>query len=349
MGDWESVGAENLVRHVYGTYYLRAKISGKVIRRSLGTKSLRTAKLKRDALLLDLRTRAGVVKSGPDLRLDGALAITRAYYAALPSYEVKPASMKYREQLLAVLKKSLPTRAVASWSAEDLQVWWSSDVVRAYSPQRRNNLLGTLRKLLELAIKGGARLDDPAADLKKVKVRKSAKRMPERADFVKILASIRAQKKRASLEAANFVEFMALSGTRHHEAKSVRWEDVGADWIVVSGGELGTKNLKTRRVPIIPPMRVLLERMRYEGAAGPLFLIGSPRYALKNACARLDLEHVTLHELRHLFATACVESGVDFRTLADWLGHQDGGRLAAETYSHLRASHASAMAAKVSF
>lgn len=349
MGDWESVSAENLVRHKYGVFYLRAKIAGKVIRKSLGTKSLRTAKLKRDALLLDLRTRAGVIRSGPDLNLAGAVAITRAYYAALPSYESKPASMKYRAQLLDLLLRTLPNRAVVTWSENDLRVWWASPVVVAYSAQRRNNLLGTLRKLLELAIDGGTRLDDPSRMLKKVRVPKSVRRMPERSDFKAIVASIRSQKKRASLEAANFVEFMAFSGVRHHEAKAVQWADISSEWVVITGGALGTKNMRERRVPIIGPMRELLERMRYDGAAGPVFAIGSPRYALKNACVRLGLAHMTLHELRHLFATACVEAGVDFRTLADWLGHQDGGRLAAETYSHLRAGHAAAMAAKVQF
>ena len=349
MGDWEKVKAENLVRHVSGGYYLRAKIAGKIIRRSLQTSSLKIAKLKRDPLLLKLRAEAGVGVCGPDLRLEGALAMTRAYYAAIPSYSFKPASMHYRDQLLGVLKKSLPNRAVVSWSVEDMRAWWASPVICAYSATRRNNTLGTLRKLLELAIAGGCRVDDPTAGLKKVQVRKSQKSLPARADFAAIVASIRAQGKAASAEAANFVEFMALSGARLNEARMVQWADIAADWIVITGGELGTKNLRVRRVPIIPPMRVLLKRMRYVGAAGPLFRLDSPRFALTNACVRLGLEHLTLHELRHLFATACVESGVDFRTLADWLGHQDGGTLAATTYSHLRADHASAMAQKVTF
>lgn len=349
MGDWEKVSAENLVRHKSGGYYLRAKISGKIIRRSLQTTSLKIAKLKRDALIIELRTAAGLVKGGEDLALVGAVALTRAYYAALPSYETKPASMAYREQLLSLLERTLPNRVVASWTAEEIRTWWSSPVIRAYSAQRRNNTLGTLRKLFEMAIACGSRVNDPSVGLTKVKVRRVSKTLPVKEDFAAILVTIRSQNKRYSLEAANFVEFMALSGARHHEAKMVSWADVSADWIVIHGGELGTKNLIERRVPIIPPMRVLLDKMRYDGATGPLFDMGSPRYALKNACVRLGLEHMKLHELRHLFATACVESGVDYRTLADWLGHKDGGTLAATTYSHLRSDHASKMAAKVTF
>lgn len=36
-GVWQTIAAENLVRHVSGTYYLSAKVGGKKIRRSLGT------------------------------------------------------------------------------------------------------------------------------------------------------------------------------------------------------------------------------------------------------------------------------------------------------------------------
>jgi hypothetical protein len=37
MGEWTQV-AENIVRHANGTYYLRAKVHGKVIRESLKVK-----------------------------------------------------------------------------------------------------------------------------------------------------------------------------------------------------------------------------------------------------------------------------------------------------------------------
>ena len=50
------------------------------------------------------------------------------------------------------------------------------------------------------------------------------------------------------------------------------------------------------------------------------------------------------HDLRHLFATICIESGVDIPTVSRWLGHQDGGALAMKTYGHLRDEHSIAQA-----
>jgi integrase len=51
--------------------------------------------------------------------------------------------------------------------------------------------------------------------------------------------------------------------------------------------------------------------------------------------------------MRHLFATSCIESGVDIPTVSRWLGHSDGGNLAMKTYGHLRQEHSDAQAAKV--
>ncbi len=58
---------------------------------------------------------------------------------------------------------------------------------------------------------------------------------------------------------------------------------------------------------------------------------------------------MTHHDLRHLFATCCLESGVDPKTLAEWLGHADGGTLVLRTYGHVRPDHAFSAAAKVVF
>ena len=51
------------------------------------------------------------------------------------------------------------------------------------------------------------------------------------------------------------------------------------------------------------------------------------------------MAHVRVHDLRHLFATRCIEAGVDVPTVAKWLGHSDGGVLAMKIYGHLRDDH----------
>jgi len=50
-----------------------------------------------------------------------------------------------------------------------------------------------------------------------------------------------------------------------------------------------------------------------------------------------------------LFATRCIEAGVDIPTVSRWLGHQDGGALCMKTYGHLRDEHSANEAKKVAF
>ena len=77
--------------------------------------------------------------------------------------------------------------------------------------------------------------------------------------------------------------------------------------------------------------------------------VAEAQKTLGRACAAAGVPRMTHHDLRHLFATCCLESGVDPKTLAEWLGHADGGTLVLRTYGHVRPDHAFSAAAKVVF
>jgi len=125
----------------------------------------------------------------------------------------------------------------------------------------------------------------------------------------------------------------------HSEAVWVNWEDV--DWdrgeIIVRGDpETGTQNSEMRRVPIIADMRGLLVRLKDKlgtGDAsvcvGPILKLRRCNEALARACQEVGITKLTHHDLRHLFAPRCIESGVDIPTVSRWLGHKDGGALSA--------------------
>ena len=116
--------------------------------------------------------------------------------------------------------------------------------------------------------------------------------------------------------------------------------------------ETGTKNWEVRRIPIIPDMETLLKRMEMEQPTphtGKLLEVVECPISLEKACAIIGIPKLRHHDLRHLFATRCIESGVDIPTVARWLGHKDGGALAMRTYGHLRNEHSQAMAQKVKF
>ena len=80
-----------------------------------------------------------------------------------------------------------------------------------------------------------------------------------------------------------------------------------------------------------------------------MFAVRESQKALDRACKKAGAERITHHDLRHLFATRCIESGVDIPTVSRWLGHKDGGALAMKMYGHLRREHSIAQAQRVTF
>jgi hypothetical protein len=154
-----------------------------------------------------------------------------------------------------------------------------------------------------------------------------------------------------SKQCGDLIEFLAFSGCRLDEAKNIKWADVEKTGIWVHGdAEEGTKGNERRLIPIIPPMAALLKDMRetprhYRGdREGYILAVCEAQKALTKACAAVGAKRLTHHDLRHLFATRCIESGVDIPTVARWLGHKDRGVLALKTYGHLRSEHSQAMA-----
>jgi integrase len=73
------------------------------------------------------------------------------------------------------------------------------------------------------------------------------------------------------------------------------------------------------------------------------------RQALGSACRRSGLPRFSHHALRHFFCSNAIEAGCDFKVIAGWLGHKDGGVLVAMTYGHLRSEHSAAMAKRIVF
>jgi integrase len=143
------------------------------------------------------------------------------------------------------------------------------------------------------------------------------------------------------------VEALAYTGLRISEAQSLRWRDIKGETLVVRTA----KNDDIRQVPLIPAMKELITRVKAAeiptAPDDPVLLIKSPRLALAGACSRLGIDHMRVHDLRHIFATRCIEAGVDLPTLASWLGHKDGGVLCAQVYGHLCKKHSTAMAGRV--
>jgi integrase len=161
-------------------------------------------------------------------------------------------------------------------------------------------------------------------------------------------------------ESADLCELLAYSGCRKSEIVGdekykkgpLLWRDINF--------ELGTftvtrsKNHKARVVPLFPAMESFLHRLKARRESPPrgdesVIGIGSAAKAIETACKEIGLPKSGHHLLRHFFCSNAIEAGVDFKVIAGWLGHVDGGVLVAKTYGHLRDTHSMAMAKRITF
>ena len=197
---------------------------------------------------------------------------------------------------------------------------------------------------------------NPAATLKRAAIRRKEIALPTIDKFNALVAEMRAGRSRDSRNCADFALGLAVTGMRKGEANALEWRDVDfevGEIVVRSDPQTGTKNWELRRLPLIPDAHDLFQRMRSERADEPsdakVFGVRESQKALDRACRKVGTERITHHDLRHLFATRCIERSVDIPTVSRWLGHKDGGALAMKTYGHLRQEHSMAQAQRVTF
>ena len=78
-------------------------------------------------------------------------------------------------------------------------------------------------------------------------------------------------------------------------------------------------------------------------------LCDSKRLVAEDQVLPDKLQRFGFHDCRHHFISYAVMSGVDFMTIARWVGHRDGEILIGKVYGHLSDEHAKSQAARVSF
>jgi integrase len=364
---WQKTRHRNLLRHKSGSYYARAFAGGKEVWKSLKTSHFSVAQAKLGQFLKEHREQRTRLQPG-DAKLTFGAAIQQHLAKVEDRPNIKLSTVHYWKQIYLALLRSwrgLESREVRRITAGECESWArefrrtggrANGQSKEPSPTRFNNTLDGLRHVFRLAKDMGIIYSDPSARIERIKIRQKPLTLPSRTQFTEIVESIATAGGGQSRHCADFVQGLAFTGMRKSEANALEFRDVDfeAGEVIVRGDpKTGTKNWELRRVPLIPDARALFEQIRNERPSEPLdakvFRVRECQKALDRACKKIGGDRITHHDLRHLFATRCIESGVDIPTVSRWLGHKDGGALAMKTYGHLRREHSIAQAQRVTF
>ena len=147
---------------------------------------------------------------------------------------------------------------------------------------------------------------------------------------------------------ADYLRFLAYTGAREQEALKVRWDDVdmASERVTIGTGGV-SKNHEACSVEFNDKLGALLGDMGKRRAPDCSWNFPSPQRGPRDEHVRTFRESLLLarkaaglawagfHDLRHFFASFCVMAGLDFMTIAAWLGHKDGGILVGKIYGYL--------------
>jgi integrase len=364
---WKRTGHRNLLRHKSGSYYARAFAGGKEVWKSLGTSHFSVARARLGQFLEEHREQSSQPQSG-NAKLTFGAALQQHLRKLADRPNIKQTTVHYWKQIYRALSRSWPgleSREIRRVTQTECEKWArdfrrtgarANGESKEPSPTRFNNTLDGLRHVFRLAKDLGIIYSDPSAKIERVKIRQKRLTLPSRIQFTEIVDRVASSGAGQARHCADFVQGLAFTGMRKSEANALEWRDVDFDTgeIIVRGDSTtGTKNWELRRVPLIPDTLFLFQRMRIEqpraSVTSRVFRVRECQRALDRACKKVGADRITHHDLRHLFATRCIESGVDIPTVSRWLGHKDGGVLAMKTYGHLRREHSIAAAQKVTF
>jgi integrase len=352
--DWVKTQYANIIRYEPSRIlFARVRVRGKLFRQSLKTNKISIAKLRLGEFMKDKQEEMGddsAARSGK-MTVGHAVSILRKRLDG--QQDIKEGAKVYRRKCIEALLKSWPeleAKPVGKVGKDDC-LNWAEKYAKQYSPSVYNNSVGTLRMIFDIVVEQGARGQNPARFITKKRIVQRELDLPSPEQFEGFVSAIAEAGAWCSRECADLVQFLAYGGFRKTEAANITFADCD-----FGNGQVRvriTKNGKPRSVPMIPNMKALLERIKAERpAAQPGDMVMQVREcqkAMDNAAKKVGMPRITHHDLRHLFATRCIESGVDIPTVSRWLGHQDGGALAMKVYGHLRDHHSVAMASKVTF
>lgn len=200
-----------------------------------------------------------------------------------------------------------------------------------YSGPRYNATIHAIRKIVPAAV-----------SLPSKRIQQADHRLPTPEEFDKLLAALDVA---IMGNSGLIVRFLACTGLRINEARNLKWENVASNHIKVPGDV--AKNGKPRTIPFIHGTREVVSALRLIATNEYVLPQKTCYRAMRYACHLLGIPRFTHHAFRHLFASRCIQSGVDIPTVAKWLGHCDNGALLLRTYCHLLDEHSVEMAKRV--
>lgn len=128
----------------------------------------------------------------------------------------------------------------------------------------------------------------------------------------------------------NLIFLYLTTGMRRAELLAVEYADLDFENNVINVKGTKTKN-SVRKIQVKKEILNLFPKKEKPFGEWNKFMVNRQ---FKKICDELGFNGITLHSLRHTFATRCIEQGVPLVVVQNWLGHSSYA-LTIDTYTHI--------------
>jgi integrase len=139
------------------------------------------------------------------------------------------------------------------------------------------------------------------------------------------------------------VQFLLSTGCRLNEALSAQWKNMSTDNRLWTVPHESSKSKRPRSIPLNDSALEVLKQIKKQEKDVYVFTNAKTQKAYVNVFKPWDrirtkagLAHLRLHDLRHMYATICVNNGCTIFEVSQLLGHAD--TRVSQRYSHLNTS-----------
>lgn len=237
---------------------------------------------------------------------------------------------------LKLILPALGTTRISDVSHEDVQALHRQITQKRGTPVRANRTVEVLRKAMNLAIRWGWRMDNPARGIRRNPEDKRTRYLSQE-ELARLSVALERHPERVSV---NAIRFLMLTGARRGEVLNARWDQFDLRAGIWTKPSAHTKQRKEHRVPLSAPALSLLAELRNDADGAYVFpgkAENQPLTDLKKTWAAVtraaEIEDIRVHDLRHTFASILVSRGASLPLIGALLGHTQAATTA--RYAHL--------------
>ena len=254
-------------------------------------------------------------------------------------YKINKVKESTLHSMNLLLKKYIFSNKIATMQLNKLNGIILQEFINSIEqPRQREHIYIHLKDILNKALINGLIKNNPILLVNLPKYEKQQRRALTRKEQTIFIEECKKNKY------GIFFEILLYSGMRRGELLALEVSDInfndGYISINKTFNDLGqittTKNGKGRKIPIFEPLKQPLEMAIKDTEDKRLYNITENPINTNFSKIRknTNIQNVTIHSLRHTFATNCLEANIPIKQVSEWLGHSSI-EITLNTYTHI--------------